>query len=183
MCPILSFQAVKYLEGMLIQSQQAQKKQKKLAAEMDDLKLNEAGCGDDNEQKKAKEPPTKSAAPKESTTDGEAGEEAKAAAAEPQVKEEIIEDDEQEKAGATSAAESDKLSKSEGEVATEVEDGVAVDDNGEEGEEEEEEEDDDEDEIKINPRTYCKLGHFHLLLEDYAKGECRWIEEMHLLVY
>lgn len=28
--------------------------------------------------------------------------------------------------------------------------------------------------INIDPRTYCKLGHFHLLLEDYAKGmnEC-----------
>lgn len=24
--------------------------------------------------------------------------------------------------------------------------------------------------INIDPRTYCKLGHFHLLLEDYAKG-------------
>lgn len=24
--------------------------------------------------------------------------------------------------------------------------------------------------IDIDPRTYCKLGHFHLLLEDYAKG-------------
>lgn len=26
--------------------------------------------------------------------------------------------------------------------------------------------------IDIDPRTYCKLGHFHLLLEDYTKGEC-----------
>lgn len=26
-------------------------------------------------------------------------------------------------------------------------------------------------EINIDPRTYCKLGHFHLLVEDYAKGE------------
>lgn len=26
--------------------------------------------------------------------------------------------------------------------------------------------------INIDPRTYCKLGHFHLLLEDYSKGEC-----------
>lgn len=24
--------------------------------------------------------------------------------------------------------------------------------------------------INIDPRTYCKLGHFHLLLGDYAKG-------------
>jgi hypothetical protein len=25
-------------------------------------------------------------------------------------------------------------------------------------------------EINIDPKTYCKLGHFHLLLEDYVKG-------------
>jgi hypothetical protein len=25
--------------------------------------------------------------------------------------------------------------------------------------------------IVIEPKTYCKLGHFHLLLEDYEKGE------------
>lgn len=24
--------------------------------------------------------------------------------------------------------------------------------------------------INIDPRTYCKLGHFHLLLEEYPKG-------------
>lgn len=24
--------------------------------------------------------------------------------------------------------------------------------------------------VSIDPKTYCKLGHFHLLLEDYAKG-------------
>lgn len=24
--------------------------------------------------------------------------------------------------------------------------------------------------ISIDPKTYCKLGHFHLLLEDYNKG-------------
>lgn len=24
--------------------------------------------------------------------------------------------------------------------------------------------------ISIDPKTYCKLGHFHLLLEDYHKG-------------
>lgn len=24
--------------------------------------------------------------------------------------------------------------------------------------------------INIDPKTYCKLGHFHLLLEDYPKG-------------
>lgn len=26
------------------------------------------------------------------------------------------------------------------------------------------------DEIYIENKTYCKLGHFHLLLEDYEKG-------------
>lgn len=30
--------------------------------------------------------------------------------------------------------------------------------------------DDSVDDINIDPRTYCKLGHFHLLLEDYPKG-------------
>lgn len=31
--------------------------------------------------------------------------------------------------------------------------------------------DDDEDKgISIDPKTYCKLGHFHLLLEDYSKA-------------
>lgn len=27
--------------------------------------------------------------------------------------------------------------------------------------------------IDIDPKTFCKLGHFHLLLEDYAKGKRR----------
>lgn len=27
-------------------------------------------------------------------------------------------------------------------------------------------------EINVDPKTYCKLGHFHLLLDDYDKG---WI--------
>lgn len=27
--------------------------------------------------------------------------------------------------------------------------------------------------INIDPKTYCKLGHFHLLLEDYEKGRFR----------
>ena len=32
-------------------------------------------------------------------------------------------------------------------------------------------ESEDEDKgISIDPKTYCKLGHFHLLLEDYSKG-------------
>lgn len=25
--------------------------------------------------------------------------------------------------------------------------------------------------INIDPKTYCKLGHFNLLLEEYPKGE------------
>lgn len=29
----------------------------------------------------------------------------------------------------------------------------------------------DHEEITIDPKTYCKLGHFHLLLEDYGKGK------------
>lgn len=31
----------------------------------------------------------------------------------------------------------------------------------------------DENIINIDPRTYCKLGHFHLLLEDYPKGNLK----------
>lgn len=30
--------------------------------------------------------------------------------------------------------------------------------------------DDKENEIHIDPKTYCKLGHFHLLLEEFDKG-------------
>lgn len=33
------------------------------------------------------------------------------------------------------------------------------------------EKDSDDSIIDIDPKTYCKLGHFHLLLEDFAKGE------------
>lgn len=29
---------------------------------------------------------------------------------------------------------------------------------------------DEDNGISIDPKTYCKLGHFHLLLEDYNKG-------------
>lgn len=35
---------------------------------------------------------------------------------------------------------------------------------------EESKDDDDDKGISIDPKTYCKLGHFHLLLEDYSKG-------------
>lgn len=30
--------------------------------------------------------------------------------------------------------------------------------------------DDLQSDFNIDPRTYCKLGHFHLLLEDFSKG-------------
>lgn len=30
--------------------------------------------------------------------------------------------------------------------------------------------DEEENGISIDPKTYCKLGHFHLLLEDFSKG-------------
>lgn len=30
---------------------------------------------------------------------------------------------------------------------------------------------DNHNDISIDPRTYCKLGHFHLLLEEYPKGK------------
>ncbi|XP_033207500.1 histone demethylase UTY isoform X3 [Belonocnema kinseyi] len=33
-----------------------------------------------------------------------------------------------------------------------------------------EDDDDDDRGISIDPKTYCKLGHFHLLLEDYSKA-------------
>ena len=29
--------------------------------------------------------------------------------------------------------------------------------------------------INIDPKTYCKLGHFHLLLADYPKGRSFYI--------
>lgn len=32
----------------------------------------------------------------------------------------------------------------------------------------------DDKSIDIDPKTFCKLGHFHLLLEDYAKGKHRF---------
>lgn len=33
------------------------------------------------------------------------------------------------------------------------------------------------DTLNIDPKTYCKLGHFHLLLEDYSKGKSSSIIE------
>lgn len=41
-------------------------------------------------------------------------------------------------------------------------------------------EEDNNNGISIDPRTYCKLGHFHLLLEEYPKGML--IEMEHLLI-
>jgi len=29
--------------------------------------------------------------------------------------------------------------------------------------------------IYVEPKTYCKLGHFHLLLEDYTKGRFQYV--------
>ena len=42
-----------------------------------------------------------------------------------------------------------------------------------EGSKDDDEDDEDEEDkgISIDPKTYCKLGHFHLLLEDYTKGK------------
>lgn len=40
--------------------------------------------------------------------------------------------------------------------------------------------------ISIDPKTYCKLGHFHLLLEDYSKGMFYWncdILQLNLQIY
>jgi hypothetical protein len=34
--------------------------------------------------------------------------------------------------------------------------------------------------IDIDPKTYCKLGHFHLLLGDFAKGVCMWMIIYHV---
>lgn len=36
--------------------------------------------------------------------------------------------------------------------------------------EDDEENFDADKEINVDPKTYCKLGHFHLLLDDYEKG-------------
>lgn len=38
------------------------------------------------------------------------------------------------------------------------------------------------DDINIDPRTYCKLGHFHLLLEDYPKGAFNYINIVEMCV-
>lgn len=49
---------------------------------------------------------------------------------------------------------------------------MSVDEPKENDDDDEDDDDDDDDDrgISIDPKTYCKLGHFHLLLEDYNKG-------------
>lgn len=37
--------------------------------------------------------------------------------------------------------------------------------------------------ISIDPKTYCKLGHFHLLLEDYAKGSPLHLKKIKMLYF
>lgn len=125
---MVSFQAVKYLEGMLIQSQ-CQKKNDKITAELDDLKLDE----DD----KDKERPVGATGNQKENLD----------VIKPPDAPETAEDHD----------------KSQNEEETENRDEQS-------GEDDEEGDGEDEEEISIDPRTYCKLGHFHLLLEDYAKG-------------
>jgi histone demethylase len=42
----------------------------------------------------------------------------------------------------------------------------------------------DEKPIDIDPKTYCKLGHFHLLLEDYSKGKRdHWVSNQNRLIF
>ena len=36
--------------------------------------------------------------------------------------------------------------------------------------------------INIDPNTYCKLGHFNLLMEDYPKGKNFLIDYKHLYI-
>lgn len=38
-------------------------------------------------------------------------------------------------------------------------------------------------EINIDPKTYCKLGHFNLLLEEYSKGKLESLCYLHCLVF
>lgn len=35
--------------------------------------------------------------------------------------------------------------------------------------------------ISIDSKTYCKLGHFHLLLENYSKGNLLYLLISHIL--
>uniref|UniRef100_A0A182RCB7 TPR_REGION domain-containing protein n=3 Tax=Anopheles funestus TaxID=62324 RepID=A0A182RCB7_ANOFN len=70
-----------------------------------------------------------------------------------------------------SAGETKQTSTVVNEIKTE-DDNVAIKDStdGEDATEAENRSSDDEKDINIDPKTYCKLGHFHLLLEDYEKA-------------
>uniref|UniRef100_A0A182VTR5 TPR_REGION domain-containing protein n=1 Tax=Anopheles minimus TaxID=112268 RepID=A0A182VTR5_9DIPT len=70
-----------------------------------------------------------------------------------------------------SAGETKQSSTGVNEIKTE-DDSVAIKDGTEveDGTEAETRTSDDEKDINIDPKTYCKLGHFHLLLEDYEKA-------------
>lgn len=190
----LSLQAVKYLEGMLIQSQQAQKKEQKLSDDLDDLKLSESSGKVDKEVHQS---PVKASA--------ESLDVCTPSIVENLVKEEIV-DQEEEQDKIEDAVVADQETKktesldtskglikdSDGEkdkTKADQEEGMdldkvpsddktgggsvidTVEQEEEEGDGDDEDDDDDQEEISIDPRTYCKLGHFHLLLEDYAKGE------------
>lgn len=152
------------MEGMLIQSQQAQKKgNNKLSADLDDLKISES-AKEAVVISPAKEPPVTSENNKNKSEE----------ATENLVKEEIMDQDQvatdKSEKKDVSTDEEQKLKEKETVIGVDPKDSGVIGDEAEEGDHEEEEDDDDQEEISIDPRTYCKLGHFHLLLEDYAKG-------------
>lgn len=130
---------------MLIQSQQAQRKEKKLSEDLDDLKLTEKEHEQEGTESIVKEELVDQETQKQDTfvpSEEERGEK--------------VDQPQQQPPKVTGASEES------------VEDeGI---DGGEDEEEDDADNDDDQEEISIDPRTYCKLGHFHLLLEDYAKG-------------
>lgn len=130
------------MEGMLIQAQQAQKKHRKLSTELSELKLTTTESNKDDEP------------------------------AENLIKEEIMEVDTE-----TGSERSKNMPKTDQEMSVQIIEDTRNREhkNGDAGESDNGQGvgdyEDDEEEISIDPRTYCKLGHFHLLLEDYAKGE------------
>lgn len=186
---------------MLIQSQQAQKKEhKKLSDDLDDLKLSES-CG--KVDKEVHQSPVKASA--------ESLDLSTPSIVENLVKEEIVDQkEEQDKIeDAVAGGDQEQTKKTESldtskglikdcdgkndKTKANQEEGMDLDkdpsddktgggeavidtrnveqDEGDEDVDCYDEDDDDQEEISIDPRTYCKLGHFHLLLEDYAKGE------------
>lgn len=174
------------MEGMLIQSQQARRKETKLSANLDELNINETKEAKDNSTSDKETSIEKSEVKTTTESTATGGDRVAENGASVDVKSEKIsldnqEDSVQEVTGSDKEPKSDKsnncvenlVKDGDGAVGepqqtddTEIEkadvDGGDCD--------EEEEEDDDQEEISIDPRTYCKLGHFHLLLEDYAKG-------------